>query len=606
MTGLKRLKYLLTGWIFASAWTACSVTEEVPPVVTPPSVEEPKEMVLFAAGTTEHRQSRATDGTTYYMPDAYHFVCRMYYMAQIGSDEFDVSGNTDQTAWLKVNGPVGNSLYWNSNYTPVGSNEGVGGVDSYGNDYSATAFYWQNRKEHAFLAWTDLNKATSITGGSSKGNLKFKEDLMYKVNTNQQNEQWVDIGYRIYGDDEHVFTSLTAMRDYVENNIKDIDAFKTQQQEIGNELDWSDVEYHYQFGWSCKYTLSNCGYTYADDKHRTYGWYQYMMFFDKTEYQEDISDLIPVKDNNGVVTKLKDPETGVYVAEAEVKKDADGNCLDSNGVITEDVNEYTYNYYETDEAGNVRYDESNPRYTYYFKRYQERKLVDVYDEFPALAFDLTRGSKTNMGQQPDIAQALEIQAPMGATQESNRVNLYFKHQFSQLQVNIKNAEDSSVSLLAEDIQKVELLGVSEEGYIFTELDKDGKVRAAAYKMIDFVKYSEQELKDNPYGTSFEMFKQTTPEYGYLQSFNAIAFGQLQAIRITWKEHDTEYTHAATYRIKETDLMNLKSGVRYVWNIEVRRGTLAIIRTEIVDWELPDDEDHNGNIIGTIDKTDTTS
>ena len=32
-----------------------------------------------------------------------------------------------------------------------------------------------------------------------------------------------------------------------------------------------------------------------------------------------------------------------------------------------------------------------------------------------------------------------------------------------------------------------------------------------------------------------------------------------------------------------DLINLKSNMRYVYDLELRRGTLAIIRTQILDW-----------------------
>ena len=87
--------------------------------------------------------------------------------------------------------------------------------------------------------------------------------------------------------------------------------------------------------------------------------------------------------------------------------------------------------------------------------------------------------------------------------------------------------------------------------------------------------------------------------GYLKSFNCITFGQLQAIRITWKETETDILHSSTFRIPDTELVNLQSGMKYIWNIEIRRGTLAIIRTEIVDWILPTDEVHNGSTDGII-------
>lgn len=572
------------------------------------------QMVVFSSGTTENRETRAGDGVTYYMPHDYRFVCRMYYKAQTGADQFDVSGKTDFTAWLKVSGNLGKSLYWNKAYTDVNSAiKGVGGVDEYGNDYGATAFYWQNRKEHAFLAWTDLNKAKSgtIKGGSAAGTLKFDKDLDYRVYTGDKQEQWVVTGYQIHGIGEN-FTSLSAMREYVESHYTDdasIEAFNNLQNEIGNAPGYADgwltMPTNYQFGLSCKHTIhSTDDVQNIDAKHRTYKWYRYVMFFEKVEFPGVVRDYIPeVKD--GIIVKLKNDQ-GEYVAEAEVtnEKNSDGKYVDAEGNVIVDMDKLTYRYYSTDASGLVKYNENNPRYTFYYQRNEENKTVDVYNEFPALKFDLTRGTgakkKSSMSEQPDIAQAREIQAPVGATQESNRVNLYFKHKFSQIVVNVKNSADNSVTLEARDIKRVELLGVTEEGYIFTELDENGDVRDAAYKEIDFSIYNAMQLKNNPYGTSFEMFELDNPETGYLKSFNAIAFGQLQAIRITWQEQGAgQYEHAAIFRIPNTELVNLKSGYRYIWNIEVRRGTLAIIRTEIVDWELPYDENHNGNIDGTI-------
>lgn len=566
------------------------------------------ELVMFSVGTTENIETRAN---TRYMPDGYRFICRMFYKAQTGSDFFDVDGGSDQTAWLKVSGSVGNSLYWNKAFNPVNTQiEGKGGVDTYGNDYSAPAFYWQNRKEHAFLAWTDLNNATSIQGGSARGSLKFDSDSWYKVYTGETSEVWTVTGYRIYGN-EQVFPSESAMREYVEKTYTTDEAivdFNNTQITIGNQYDWSDYYYEYMFGWSCKRTVISTGDDeVTGDKNRNLKWYRYMMFFDKVEFAPEGGNLsLYVKEydkDNTVIVKLK--KDGKYVAEAEVTnaKNDYGKYIDGEGIVITDPAQLTYKYYSTDESGNVLYDETSPRYTFYYQKDQEKKVIDAYDEYPVLAFDLTRGSKNSMDEQPDIAQAKTIQAPVGATQESNRVNLYFKHQFSQIQVNVKNAADNSVDLNPGLIEKVELLGVSEEGYVFTELDKEGNVRDAAYKDIDFSKYTEQQLKKNPFGTSFQMFPMSEAEVGSLKSFNAIAFGQLQAIRVTWNEEAVEgkapVTHESTFRIPSTDLMNLQSGVKYIWNIEIRRGTLAIIRTEIVDWELPEDEVHNGSTDGTI-------
>ena len=80
--------------------------------------------------------------------------------------------------------------------------------------------------------------------------------------------------------------------------------------------------------------------------------------------------------------------------------------------------------------------------------------------------------------------------------------------------------------------------------------------------------------------------------GTIKSYEAIAFGMLQAIRITWHETEDEGStrHVTTYRVPEKNEQNqplrtLQSGVKYIWNMELRRGTLAVVRTEIIPWEL---------------------
>ncbi len=55
---------------------------------------------------------------------------------------------------------------------------------------------------------------------------------------------------------------------------------------------------------------------------------------------------------------------------------------------------------------------------------------------------------------------------------------------------------------------------------------------------------------------------TTTE-GYLKSFNAIAFGTLRAIRVTWSD-GTE--HKATLEVQQT----LASGKMYNYNLSIQR------------------------------------
>ncbi len=260
----------------------------------------------------------------------------------------------------------------------------------------------------------------------------------------------------------------------------------------------------------------------------------------------------------------------------------------------------------------------------------------------ANTFDLTRGSRTSMSEQPDPILALTIQKPEGATREANRVSLYFKHQFSQIQVNIKGPDDQSADILPEQIDKVELLGVSEEGYVVSRMNLDGTVgdvpansvpgtmNAASAKAVSLSEYTDEYLQTNKWGTAFRMFDMATGELdedgkdtgyalGYLKSFNAIAFGTLWAIRVTWHEKEGEHIeHISTYEVPQTNQMagsdgsggeekpvvhlrELQSGMRYVYDFELRRGTLAVIRTQILDWEQDEDLVYATN--GTISKSE---
>lgn len=642
------------------------------------------QMILFTTGTTNTSITTRADGDgggsgeegpkndgitttpgkTYYMPDEGRFVIRMYYKASAGSgtdgqnDPYDVSGNTDVTTWMKVSGNVGNSLYWNKEYRAVDtSTKGKGGVDDYGNDYSATALYWQNRKKHAFLAWTDLNRLTSIPYSPDKnsGGLKFAPaDETYQKHTGEKKTQWVNDGYEVYPDLE--FKTWAALVAYLETDTHYESQIKGKKPE---EADFSGQHYYYAYGWSCKYCYEkdyaeHLAYVGDDVAHRKTGWKEYQMFYDKLPYNGlTSSDNIIVRvDAKGVPTYLYDNSALKYLAQIDIKfyqieegqvteKVYKPEATDINvtqGNITFDLSKvqdgdkikqaggenpiaqckFVYNL--TDDYGNEMYDEDKPRYTFYYRDLEANKEQEVIEEYQANVFDLTRkpvinaqGEITSYGikkitEQPDIIQALTEQEPLGATQEANRVNLYFKHQFSQVQVNIKTSADLSVVLKPEHIKKVELLGVTEKGYVFTELNEQGKVEATTYQHVDVSKYSDEHLAKNQYGTAFEMFDMATGKdadgntvgaqgagsdagypVGYIKAYNAITFGQLQAIRVTWEEEATGIEHESTYHVANETLKNLRSGHKYVWNIELRRGTLAIVRTEIVDWIVPAEE-----------------
>ena len=203
-----------------------------------------------------------------------------------------------------------------------------------------------------------------------------------------------------------------------------------------------------------------------------------------------------------------------------------------------------------------------------------------------LAYDLTRGNKTTMTEQPDPIQAIATACPSGATPEANRVKLFFKHQFSQIQVNLKNSQDASVASDETMIESVELLGVAETGYVAYCIKSDGSVPSttSAPINVDDAKYASTK-KDNPYGSSFKMFQRPTPVAGYLKSFEGIAFGTLQGIRITWKESNASdaVKHVATY--KGVKNLALESSRKYIYNIELRRSLIAQVTAKITPWEM---------------------
>lgn len=239
---------------------------------------------------------------------------------------------------------------------------------------------------------------------------------------------------------------------------------------------------------------------------------------------------------------------------------------------------------------------------------------------------------TKMSDQFDPLIACEEKQPAGAGEETNRVYLTFKHQLSQIQVNLKGHE--SVSLIPDQIDAVEMLGVSESADIFPFVDYNNEeivkytnpqygtspsyIRPAVATNVDLTQYTDEQIEANPYGTSFDMFPASETSLGYLKRFEAIGFGQLNALRIHWHElkdktdeegnvikdadgnsiKEPGVDHIVTFVIPDENFRNLKSGMRYVFNLEIRRGTLAVINAEIDDW-VPYEIEYNEE--GTIKK-----
>jgi len=181
------------------------------------------------------------------------------------------------------------------------------------------------------------------------------------------------------------------------------------------------------------------------------------------------------------------------------------------------------------------------------------------------AYDLSRGERTSMDQQPDPILARAVVKPEGRTPAS--VLLNFQHQFSQVQVNVKGATDGSATITAGQIEKVELLGVSTEGYVPNRLNADGTVSSSISNGV---------AENNP----FELFVMSEAVSGYLKSAHAIAFGVLRGIRVTWHEADT-IKHTPTYTL--ADSLTLASGNQYIYNLEIRLGGISLIQTQIENW-----------------------
>ena len=188
------------------------------------------------------------------------------------------------------------------------------------------------------------------------------------------------------------------------------------------------------------------------------------------------------------------------------------------------------------------------------------------------------------------------------------MKLCFKHCFSCVHVNVKKSGDGSVEDLTKvSIQKVELLGVSEEAYVFYEVDAQGNYHAPYAVPVDLRKYSATELEQNPYGTAMPLYE--TTEYltdKFLKAYHAIAFGRLSAIRVTWVEmpqgestpEAEPVKHVVTRKI-DSEGRVLQSATRYLFNLELRRGELAILEPKIQPWEIDNSE---YKLDGKLDKS----
>ncbi len=195
------------------------------------------------------------------------------------------------------------------------------------------------------------------------------------------------------------------------------------------------------------------------------------------------------------------------------------------------------------------------------------------------AYNLTTGS--SISDQPDPILAIEVKAPTSGVAVTNRVTLNFQHQFSQIQVNVKNAEGTNIT--SDQVTKVELLGVSETGSVYTKLNADGTVDAPTASEVNIDNYTDDQLSINKWGTSFEMFDMGETTSPILKSCNAIAFGTLRAIRVTWSGG------TATLEVQQT----LASGKMYTYNLSIQHptaGTRGLLNNKSQTSELVLDGD----------------
>ena len=213
-----------------------------------------------------------------------------------------------------------------------------------------------------------------------------------------------------------------------------------------------------------------------------------------------------------------------------------------------------------------------------------------------MVFDLRRKDGMNsISDQQDIIMAHTEMSPAKATPEGNRVKLLFGHCFAKVQVNLKPLADGGLGndLKYDRIDKVELLGVADYAYLYnidvtSSQYNINNVKTEAKKVVAN-DYLDVDIAANPYYTCIETFKApedaVTP--GYISTHEVITFGQVVAIRVTWHETNSEgnttVTHEVTKKVEQDEERLLPSGQLHIYNLEMRRGTLAIINAEILPW-----------------------
>ena len=629
------------------AVTACSDSFDLAQPGTENPLNHDKgigQLVLFSSGNGGNSTTRAS--VIPYMEQDGRFVCKMYYHAKAtdtDANDFDVE-TTPITSWLRVDDNEGNSVYWNRNFPDNNGDDKVDGNDltpadredanfkDYGFDPNAQFFYWRNRLDHIFLAYTDFNLLKSNQykmGTDSKGNsvpvarslFMYPEANGEKKTKTGQIETWPESSY--------TYRKLVFQTVYKPNP----EYIQWETEHPG------EVNPHNATIPVLEYLTEQSNSTYPVES----GWHHFPLT-SQSSYDGVSAEIIKATYDKALAiidasNKLSDEDKAALTKDLERTKEHGPNEQTSEGTFR--TARWWVGYDPTADGAIVDGAVNFAKSAVLYCRREKQKIEDVIATAPANVFDMRRtAGMMSMADQPDPLIAWTKMKPTGATQEANRVRLYFKHQFSQIQVNLTKGENTP-ELNAGNIVSVELLGVTEKGYVFTNINPDGTQIPPSYDAVVMSKYSEAQQKKNPHGTSFSMFEMTEKDKPQtsLKSFNAIAFGQLQAIRITWKEEPTneiyteetakeendkhlvendgkkpgddgyvakyedDYTpvtvgqevppvhHVATYKItvdeRGQSLVNLKSGYRYVYDFELRRGTIAFIRAVIDGWQLSD-------------------
>ena len=137
-----------------------------------------------------------------------------------------------------------------------------------------------------------------------------------------------------------------------------------------------------------------------------------------------------------------------------------------------------------------------------------------------------------------------------------------------------------------EINEVSLLDVSQSVKLFTKINEEGELLPPLA--------SKKTIK------TFPIAKLAESAIGYTVSHQGIVFGSLRGIRIHWSEHRNEgfnvVDHIVDYEFQSVVPIVLQSGKKYIYNISLRRGTIATISPSITDWEVGSTASANGTIV----------